>query len=204
MPIIKIGEIIKQLSKDVDKDYRKLASKVRPTKFSMFFAENNNVNYSIDLKTKEPIIKPINKLKTDKFIRKSKGFGRMLVKIGFNASELINYIEDDLVYNSNVVKIDKEQAMDYLDCSLATIKRAIKALCDNDVLSKTTIKDEYVINHNFFFYGSIDDFVNIYNTLYKNKTTIVTQTGKIVVDELLDGNNEFETNVIQTFESDEE
>lgn len=204
MPIIKIGEIIKQLSSNIDKDYRNLASKVRPTTFSMMFTENDITNYSIDLKTKEPIVKAINKLKTDKFIRKTKGFGRILAKIGFNASDLVNYIEDDLTYNSNVVKIDKEKVMDYLGWSLTTVQRAIRALCENDVIAKTTIRDEYVINHNFFFYGSIDDFVNIYNTLYKNKRTMVTQTGKIIVDELLEGDNEFETNVIQTFESDEE
>ena len=194
MTTIKIKEIIKKLSVEDTTNYEKLTDSIMPTTFCTFY-DNIKVTKSnmIELNSKEFIVHTTTKINSS-FVKRDVNFGNILNYLGWYPTMIINYVESKLRFNSNVVIIDKDdENFKCLEISDSSFRRAIRLLCDNKILAKTTIKNKYVINHNLLFRGDLTEFAAKYNMLYGNTKPKISDSGKIVADEVIANNDNCES-----------
>ena len=105
------------------------------------------------------------------------------------ALQVVNYIAANIEKLSNVITFTLDDIKTRLKVDKRTVLSAIDFLCEKEVIWRTNIKSTYVVDHNKILYGSLDDFVSIYNELYDNKyAKYDSNEKKLIVTELVDKN----------------
>lgn len=94
---------------------------------------------------------------------------------------LASYIRINIAYNGNYVEITEKDFIGFSglqkDCFYNAINDAIK----NKIISKTTRKSIYVVNHNMIFKGNLSEFIVKYKIKYPNGCK-VDSNGKIILE----------------------
>lgn len=101
--------------------------------------------------------------------------------ISAHSIALLMFIISKLRINCNFVKFTIKEACDYTMLGKNSILAAINNLDEHCIIRKTTNNSIYVINHNYIFKGSLEDFIEAYNKLYDGKRAKLDKLNRIIL-----------------------
>ena len=112
----------------------------------------------------------------DKYFTASMDYDYAIRNLSKKAFILFEYIKNNIDYGSNYIVLNTDTIGEIIDEKhKANIYARIKELIDNNLIARShsaTNKNTYVINHNLFFIGSYNKFVNDYNHIYTKTESI--------------------------------
>lgn len=166
---------------NANKEFTEGVKYIKPTPFNKDYDVNNKVVSSIIDKINTTVHFETNKCSVGKFIKINP---KVLTSIlGYNAPvfAVLTYIINNINWNSNCIKFTNQDICDFTGFKNTVINEAINILCNKNIIAKTTIQSEYIINHNMIFYGTIDEFINAYKKLYGEYIPEKDIYGKVVI-----------------------
>lgn len=148
-----------------------------------------NKDYELDKISTTSFIDDINtevsftkdKINSEEFVKIHPLLISNLVDKGASVIAVLGFFMQTIKYNSNCVHATSEQIASAMNISIRAVKDSIDYLCQKQVIAKTTIQSEYIINHNLIFKGSIEKFVKAYNKLYDGKYAQTDSKGKVII-----------------------
>lgn len=94
---------------------------------------------------------------------------------------LVSYIRLNIEYNSNYVRITEKEFIGFSGLQRNKFYDAINSAIKNKIISSTTRKSIYVVNHNMIFKGNLGEFIVKYKNKYPNGCQI-DENGKIIIN----------------------
>lgn len=154
---------------------------IKPTIFNKDYESDkiSTTSFIDDINTEVSFTK--DKINSEEFIKIHPLLISNLVDKGASVIAVLGFFMQTIKYNSNCVHATSEQIASTMNISIRAVKDAIDYLCQKQVIAKTTIQSEYIINHNLIFKGSIEKFVKAYNKLYDGKYAQTDSKGKVII-----------------------
>ena len=94
---------------------------------------------------------------------------------------IISYIRLNVIYNSNFVEMTEKDFIGYSGMRSRSFYEAIDELIKHKVISRTTRKSIYVVNHNMLFKGNVGEFITKYKIKYPEPCKL-DSNGKVILD----------------------
>ena len=168
-------EYVDKVAKHVEED----AVKIMPTKFSL----------DVEVEEKEILNNIINNYQIS--INKScaKGIKYCIAGEIFDLISpilsrptllLASFIRINIIYNSNYVEIRENDYIAFSGLKRSCFYEAIDEAIRNNIISRTTRKSIYVVNHNIIFKGKLEKFIEIYKEKFPNPCELDSR-GKVII-----------------------
>ncbi len=154
---------------------------IKPTIFNKDYETNKVITSSFIDDINTEICFSVDKANTEQFIKIHPLLISNLLGKGETVIAVLGFFIQELRYNSNCVRATTDTISSTMDIGLRNTKEAIDYLCQKQVIAKTTIQSEYIINHNLLFKGSIEKFVKAYNKLYGGAYAKKDSKGKVII-----------------------
>lgn len=155
---------------------------IKPTIFNKDYKEDKTITSSFIDNINVEFSFTNNKLTTDAFVKIHPLLISNLIGKGESVMAVLGYFIQSIKYNSNCVNAKIDTIASTIGVSKTMTKEAINYLCRKQVIAKTTIQSEYIINHNLIFKGSIEKFVKAYNKLYGGQYAEKDNNGKVIIN----------------------
>ena len=157
------------------------AKYIKPTIFNKDYESDkiSTTSFIDDINTEVSFTK--DKINSEEFIKIHPLLISNLVDKGASVIAVLGFFMQTIKYNSNCVHATVNEIMSTMNLSDKSVREAIDYLCQKQVIAKTTIQSEYIINHNLIFKGSIEKFVKAYNKLYDGKYAQTDSKGKVII-----------------------
>ena len=163
------------------KEFDRGVKLIKPTIF--------NKDYQVNTNTFRPITDEINtritieqdKIKGNQFVKIHPYLLSDLLGRGESVIAVLAFVIKKLQYNSNCIHATTNEIAKEQNISVRTVKDAIDYLCVCQVIAKTTIQSEYIINHNLVFKGDIIEFVKAYDKLYDKQYAQKDSKGRVIL-----------------------
>lgn len=157
------------------------AKYIKPTIFNKDYESDkiSTTSFIDDINTEVSFTK--DKINSEEFIKIHPLLISNLIDKGASVIAVLGFFMQTIKYNSNCVHATSEQIASTMNISIRAVKDSIDYLCQKQVIAKTTIQSEYIINHNLIFKGSIEKFVKAYNKLYGGKYAQTDSKGKVII-----------------------
>lgn len=154
---------------------------IKPTVFNKDYSVNKITTSSFidDINTEVVFTK--DKADTNQFVKVHPLLISNLIGTGESVFAVLGYFIQNIRYNSNCLHCTIDLIAQTTAISTRSVKDAIDYLCTKQIIAKTTIQSEYIINHNLIFKGSIDNFIKAYNKLYEGKYAKRDSKGKVIL-----------------------
>lgn len=154
---------------------------IKPTIFNKDYEQNkvSTTSFIDDINTEVSFTK--DKINSEEFIKIHPLLISNLIDKGVSVIAVLGFFMQTIKYNSNCIHATAEQIASTMNISIRAVKDSIDYLCQKQVIAKTTIQSEYIINHNLIFKGSIEKFVKAYNKLYDGKYAQTDSKGKVII-----------------------
>lgn len=104
-----------------------------------------------------------------------------------NEIRVVRYIIKKIKPQSNKIEFDYEEMSKLFNIAISTCIDAVSDLTNrsnNQIISKTTIKGLFVINHKLIFKGDYEKFMKRYYTLYDGEPAKLDDKGRIIIEAL--------------------
>lgn len=163
------------------KEFDRGVKLIKPTIFNKDYQLNTNAFRPITDDINTRIIIEQDKLKGEKFVKIHPYLLSDLLGKGESIIAVLAFIIKKLQYNSNCIHATTNEIAKEQNISVRIVKEAIDYLCVCQVIAKTTIQSEYIINHNLIFKGDIMEFVKAYNKLYDKQYAQKDSKGRIIL-----------------------
>lgn len=157
------------------------AKYIKPTIFNKDYESDkvSTTSFIDDINTEVSFTK--DKINSEEFIKIHPLLISNLVDKGASVIAVLGFFMQTIKYNSNCVHATVNEIMSTMNLSDKSVREGIDYLCQKQVIAKTTIQSEYIINHNLIFKGSIEKFVKAYNKLYDGKYAQTDSKGKVII-----------------------
>ncbi len=154
---------------------------IKPTIFNKDYEVNKVITSSFIDDINTEITFTIDKADTNQFVKIHPLLISNLLDSGKSVFAVLGYFIQTIKYNSNCIHATVETIASTMNMSIRSIKDGIEYLCEKQVIAKTTIQSEYIINHNLIFKGSIEKFIKAYNKLYNGEYAKRDSNGKVIL-----------------------
>lgn len=154
---------------------------IKPTVFNKDYEINKVTTSSFIDDINTEITFTIDKADTNQFVKIHPLLISNLLDSGKSVFAVLGYFIQTIKYNSNCIHATAETIASTMNMSIRSIKDGIEYLCEKQVIAKTTIQSEYIINHNLLFKGSIEKFIKAYNKLYGGRYAERDSKGKVIL-----------------------
>lgn len=169
-------EYITKVAKRIEED----VVKIMPTKFSLDVEVEekeilNNIINNYQISINRSCVKGV------KYCIDGEIFDLIAPLLSRATMLLVSFIRINIIYNSNYVEIKENDYIAFSglkrNCFYDSIDEAVKY----NIISKTTRKSIYVVNHNMIFKGNVGEFITKYKIKYPNGCK-TDSNGKIVLE----------------------
>ena len=94
---------------------------------------------------------------------------------------LASFIRINIIYNSNYVEIRENDYIAFSGLKRSCFYEAIDEAIRHNIISRTTRKSIYVVNHNMIFKGNVGEFITKYKLKYPDGCKTDSH-GKIILE----------------------
>lgn len=167
-------------------------SRIAPTAFKLEKDKYSADSINLVLKTTIKDLKEVkpsryNKIRIDKNIDTAM---KIWMDINPKTFFVFMFIIRDIGDSTNFIQITEKDFCEYAKCSKEEFKDIIKIVSYNTAYSQqennltlicpTTIKDIYIVNHNYIYQGNMPEFLALYDILYGKE--IFVENGVVNLD----------------------
>lgn len=170
----------KEFAAKVAKQAEKEAINIMPTSFPLDYEIESKELFN-ELVRSYQVNLTIDVVKGFNFTMAGNIFDLIAPKLRRETFLLASYIRLNILYNSNFIEITEKDYMGYTGLSRDKFYDAINDAINNKIISKTTRKSIYIVNHNMIFKGRIKDFITAYKIKYSDGCK-VDNKGKIILN----------------------